>query len=239
MAHFSDLDISQTSKVSRVPGEFTDPLTGSLTGSLTGAKGLYRRFFKRAFDVVIVLLLALMVLPLLLVFGVLIRLDGGPAFYSQPRVGRNGRIFRFWKLRSMTVDADRRLAELLESDAAARAEWITTQKLKNDPRITPLGRVLRKTSLDELPQLWNVVRGDMSLVGPRPMMPNQTKLYPGHAYYSLRPGLTGFWQISDRNESSFASRAAFDADYSRRLSFLTDMLVLAATAWVVVRGTGY
>jgi lipopolysaccharide/colanic/teichoic acid biosynthesis glycosyltransferase len=231
MAHFSDLDISQTARNPRVSDE--------LAGPLATTPGLYRRFFKRGFDVAAVLLLALMVLPLLLVFGALIRLDGGPAFYSQPRVGRNGRIFRFWKLRTMTVDAERRLAELLDSDAAARAEWITTQKLKSDPRITPLGRILRKTSLDELPQLWNVFRGDMSLVGPRPMMPSQTKLYPGHAYYALRPGLTGFWQISDRNESSFASRAAFDTDYSRRLSFLTDMLVLAATAWVVVRGTGY
>ncbi len=230
MAHFSDLDISRTS---RAPSQVSDDFTGA------AAPGLYRRFFKRAFDIVAVLLLALMVLPLLVVFGTLIRLDGGPAFYSQPRVGRNGRIFRFWKLRTMTVDAERRLAELLEADAAARAEWITTQKLKSDPRITPLGRLLRKTSLDELPQLWNVLRGDMSLVGPRPMMPSQTKLYPGHAYYALRPGLTGFWQISDRNESSFASRAAFDTDYSRRLSFVTDMLVLAATAWVVVRGTGY
>jgi lipopolysaccharide/colanic/teichoic acid biosynthesis glycosyltransferase len=225
MAHFPDLDVARTSD------EFA--------GSLAAPAGLYRRCFKRAFDILMVLLLALIVLPAVLVFGLLIRLDGGPAFYSQLRVGRNGRVFRFWKLRTMNVDAERRLAVLLETDSAARAEWTTTQKLKNDPRITPLGRLLRKTSLDELPQLWNVLKGDMSLVGPRPMLPSQAPLYPGRAYYSLRPGLTGFWQISDRNETSFASRAAFDADYSRRLSFLTDMLVLLATAWVVVRGTGY
>ena len=95
----------------------------------------------------------------------------------------------------MVVDAERRLAEHLAGDPAARAEWDTTQKLKNDPRITPIGRLIRKSSLDELPQLWNVLRGDMSLVGPRPMMPDQTALYPGRAYYALRPGLTGFWQI--------------------------------------------
>ena len=225
MAHFSDLDII------RAREEFP--------GSLTAPAGLYRRFFKRALDVAMVLLLSLVVLPAVLVFGLMIRQDGGPALYSQPRVGRNGRIFRCWKLRTMQVDADRRLADLIAADPAAHAEWATRQKLKNDPRITPVGRLLRKTSLDELPQLWNVLKGDMSLVGPRPMLPDQTRLYPGRAYYSLRPGLTGFWQISERNETSFAGRAAFDTDYSRRLSFTTDMLVLLATAWVVVRGTGY
>ncbi|HYH45033.1 MAG TPA: sugar transferase [Thermoanaerobaculia bacterium] len=200
---------------------------------------MYRRFLKRGFDIAVVLLLMLMVVPVVLAFGLLIRRDGGPALYSQPRVGRGGRIFRCWKLRTMGVDADRRLAELIASDSSAHAEWATRQKLKNDPRITPIGRILRKTSLDELPQLWNVLKGDMSLVGPRPMLPDQTRLYPGRAYYSLRPGVTGFWQISDRNETSFASRASYDTAYSRRLSFVTDMLVLLATAWVVVRGTGY
>ena len=226
MAHFSDLEIDQT------PEEFA----GSRTNISTG---LYRRFLKRSFDIAVILLLMLMVVPLVLVFGLLIRRDGGPAFYSQPRVGHGGRIFRCWKLRTMGVDADRRLAEVIASNPTARAEWVTHQKLKNDPRITPIGRILRKTSLDELPQLWNVLKGDMSLVGPRPMLPDQTRLYPGQAYYSLRPGVTGFWQISDRNETSFASRASYDTAYSRRLSFGTDMLVLLATAWVVVRGTGY
>ena len=225
MAHFSDLEIA------RAPEEFT--------GARIAPTGLYRRFFKRAFDISLVLLLALMVLPLVVAFALMIRADGGPALYSQPRVGRGGRVFRFWKLRTMTVDADRRLADLLEVDPVARAEWMSSQKLKNDPRITPLGRILRKTSLDELPQLWNVLRGDMSLVGPRPMMPAQAPLYPGRAYYALRPGLTGFWQISDRNETSFAGRAAYDTAYSRRMSFMTDLMVLVATAWVVVRGTGY
>ena len=225
MAHFSDLDIA------RAPEEFA--------GTLSAPTGLYRRFFKRTLDVAFVLAVAVMVLPLVVAFALMIRADGGPALYSQPRVGRGGRVFRFWKLRTMTVDAEHRLAELLEADPAARAEWASTQKLKNDPRITPLGRILRKTSLDELPQLWNVLRGDMSLVGPRPMMPSQAPLYPGRAYYALRPGLTGFWQISDRNETSFAGRAAYDTAYSRRMSFMTDLMVIVATAWVVVRGTGY
>ena len=112
------------------------------------------------------------------------------------------------------------------------------QKLKDDPRVTRLGRLIRKTSLDELPQFLNVLKGDMSVVGPRPMMVDQKALYPGTAYYSLRPGITGFWQISVRNESSFAERARFDTDYLRKLSFGTDLAVLWRTVSVVLKGTG-
>jgi lipopolysaccharide/colanic/teichoic acid biosynthesis glycosyltransferase len=198
----------------------------------------YRRFLKRGFDVLAVLLAAPVVLPVILILGLLIARDGGPVLYSQARVGRGGRPFRLWKLRSMVVDAEKRLEEHLR-DPAARAEWAETQKLKRDPRITPVGRLIRKSSLDELPQLWNVLKGEMSLVGPRPMLPAQARLYPGEDYYELRPGLTGFWQISSRNETSFADRAGFDSDYARRLSLLTDILVLLATVRVVLRGTGY
>ena len=201
--------------------------------------GPYRRFLKRAFDAVAVVLAAPLVLPVILLFGLLVSRDGGPMFYFQDRIGQGGRVFRIWKLRSMVIDAERRLEEHLAGDPAARAEWAETQKLKSDPRITPVGRLIRKTSLDELPQLWNVLRGEMSLVGPRPMMPSQAKLYPGRAYYSLRPGLTGFWQISSRNETSFAGRATYDTEYARRLSLFTDVLVLLATIRVVLRGTGY
>ena len=167
------------------------------------------------------------------------RRDGGPAFYVQDRIGLDGRVFRLWKLRSMVIDADQRLAAHLAADPALRAEWDETQKLKRDPRITAVGRLLRKTSLDELPQLWNVLKGDMSLVGPRPMMPEQRALYPGRAYYQMRPGLTGPWQVSDRNEVSFAGRAEFDADYAGRMSLATDLGILFLTVWVVLRGTGY
>ena len=119
------------------------------------------------------------------------------------------------------------LEDYLGANPVARVEWDEHQKLKDDPRITAAGRLIRKTSLDELPQLWNILRGDMSLVGPRPMMPQQAELYPGRDYYLLRPGLTGFWQISDRNETSFAARAAYDTQYCRRVSLLTDILVLS------------
>jgi exopolysaccharide production protein ExoY len=155
----------------------------------TNSGGLYRRFAKRLFDILFVLLAAPVVLPLVAVLALVICRDGGPAFYVQPRVGRGGRLFRCWKLRSMVPNAEAELAAHLERHLEARQEWAVYQKLKDDPRITPIGRIIRKTSLDELPQFWNVLRGDMSLVGPRPMMLDQSPLYLGDAYFRLRPGL--------------------------------------------------
>ncbi len=205
---------------------------------ITNRHGVYRNFLKRMLDIVLVLLGAPFVLPLVLVLAVLVALEGGRPFYSQDRVGKGGRIYRMWKLRSMEVDADDRLAVYLASNPAAHAEWTHSQKLRQDPRITRLGRLLRRSSLDELPQLWNVLRGDMSLVGPRPMMPSQSVLYPGLAYFALRPGITGLWQVSSRNESSFSARASYDSEYDRTLSFASDFQILSATVRVVTRGTG-
>lgn len=204
-----------------------------------GDGGFYRRRVKRWIDVALILLAAPFILPLVLLLALLVRRDGGPAFYTQDRVGRGGKTFRLYKLRSMVTDADARLAAHLAADPDMRAEWAESQKLKNDPRITAVGRLLRKTSLDELPQLWNVFKGDMSLVGPRPMMPQQRPLYPGRAYYRMRPGLTGPWQVSDRNAGSFAGRAEYDTQYLRSMSPLTDLTILVLTFWVVLRGTGY
>jgi len=181
--------------------------------------------------------LGLLFLPLIAALVLIIRADGGKAFYSQPRLGRNGREFRLWKLRSMVVDADRCL-ELHLSDPAAREEWERTQKLRNDPRVTPIGRLIRKYSLDELPQLWNVLRGDMSLIGPRPMLPEQRVLYPGSACFRVRPGMTGLWQVSDRHVSSFAERARYDEQYVSELSLQLDLMILIKTIFVVFRGTG-
>ena len=244
MAHFTELERDQMTVV--YDGTWDQSSSSATRGSYTNGYtddietgGVYRRSLKRAFDILAILAAAPIVLPVVLILGLLARLDGGPAFYVQDRVGMGGRTFRLWKLRSMVVDAERRLEEYLVANPAARSEWNETQKLKNDPRITRVGRLLRKTSLDELPQLWNVFRGDMSLVGPRPMMPDQQELYPGKAYYTLRPGLTGFWQISDRNHSSFAGRAIFDNQYAERLSLLTDVAVLLQTVRTVLRGTGY
>lgn len=222
--------------------KFADPLTPPVLGGngsrFNTRRGLYRNFGKRIVDIVLVLMGAPFVLPVVLVLAFLVALDGGNPFYLQDRVGKGGRIYRIWKLRSMEPDADRRLAEHLASDPAARAEWDHCQKLRRDPRITRIGTVLRRFSLDELPQLWNVLRGDMSLVGPRPMMPSQRAIYPGHAYYALRPGVTGLWQVAARNESSFAARAGYDAEYDRTLSLAADLGLLAATVRVVTRGTG-
>ena len=201
--------------------------------------GIYRSGLKRVFDLAVVLLALPLILLTVGLFALLVARDGGNPFYTQSRVGRNGRIYRMWKLRSMVVGADAKLEDHLAANPNAREEWDSTQKLKSDPRITRFGRILRKSSMDELPQLWNVFIGDMSLVGPRPMMPSQQELYPGLAYYRLRPGITGPWQVSKRNESSFADRAHFDQDYDRTVSLFTDLGLLIRTVRVVLRATGY
>jgi lipopolysaccharide/colanic/teichoic acid biosynthesis glycosyltransferase len=201
-------------------------------------QGAYRRALKRVLDVALVLASAPVVLPLVLALAVVVRLDGGGAFYTQPRVGRGGRVFRIWKLRTMVPDAEARLRAMLATDPAAKEEWDSTQKLRNDPRITAAGSFLRRSSLDELPQLWNVLVGDMSLVGPRPMMPDQQALYPGEAYYLLRPGITGLWQTEGRNDTTFAARAGYDARYEARVTLVADLRILWRTVSVVLRGTG-
>ncbi len=199
---------------------------------------LYRRVLKRWVDVALVVLVAPFIVPVVLVLALVLKLTGHSPFFFQDRVGKDGRIFKLWKLRTMVPDADARLRAYLQSDANVRQEWETFQKLARDPRITEFGQFLRKSSLDELPQLWNVLVGDMSLVGPRPMMVDQQDLYPGSAYYALRPGLTGTWQISERNHSTFAQRAEFDAEYERSLTFIRDLKILLATVGVVLRATG-
>lgn len=201
--------------------------------------GPYRRMFKRALDVTAVLLAAPFVVPLVVGLAMAVRRDGASAFYTQERIGAGGRVFRMWKLRSMVADADARLESYLSENPGARHEWNRTQKLRHDPRITPLGEMLRRSSLDELPQLWNVLRGDMSLVGPRPMMTCQRDMYPGAAYFRLRPGITGHWQTAGRNATSFAARADFDQVYEENLSLATDLRILGRTVGVVLRGTGY
>lgn len=201
--------------------------------------GVYRDVLKRAADLTLLVLFSPLLVPFVLLLALAVRIKtGAQPFYSQTRVGRNGRNFTMWKLRTMVVDADARLAEYLEANPEARAEWDHHQKLTNDPRITRFGRLLRKTSLDELPQLWNVFLGEMSLVGPRPMMVKQKDMYPGMDYYDLRPGLTGLWQISERNETSFAQRAWFDCQYNRGLSPLNDAMILLGTFGAIFRGTG-
>lgn len=203
-------------------------------------RGVYRRHAKRVLDIAIVCLAAIPAWFLIAGFAlILVLFERTMPFYRQPRIGLNGRVFGMWKLRTMVPDADRVLDRYLAENPEARAEWDRDQKLKDDPRVTRLGRFLRRSSLDELPQLWNVLMGDMSIVGPRPMMCNQRGLYPGAEYYVMRPGITGFWQTSARNDSSFHERAGFDQAYFRELSLGTDLRVIWRTFSVVLRGTGH
>ena len=204
-------------------------------------KGFYARFGKRFLDVSIVLASLPIVLPLLLLSAVGNVVTGAPVFYSQQRVGRYGKPFRIWKLSTMHRDADRMLEQMLRDDPDRRQEWMTTQKLKEDPRITRFGAILRRTSIDEIPQLFNVLKGDMSLLGPRPMMLDQVEIYgPTLAIYlSLRPGISGKWQVSERNNAHFRRRAQIDAEYARELSFKSDMLLVAKTLRTLLRSTGY
>lgn len=203
-------------------------------------RSLYARAGKRLLDLALVFAALPVVLLVVGLCALCLWLEGGRPFYTQERLGRNGKRFRIVKLRTMVRDADARLAALLKSDPELRAEWDKTQKLKSDPRITPVGAFLRRSSLDELPQLWNVLRGDMSLVGPRPMMPDQLPLYGDASnYFAVLPGITGIWQVSVRNESSFAHRNTTDAEYRRGISFGLDLKLLLRTVGVVYRGTGY
>ncbi|SPJ28135.1 sugar transferase [Falsiruegeria mediterranea] len=213
-------------------------------GVEASAKGLgqstYALFGKRVLDVSLIVLTAPIWMLVIGICAIALMLEGGNPFYRQTRLGRGGRSFKMLKLRTMVMDADVQFDHLMKTDPALRHEWETTQKLKNDPRITRVGNILRKTSLDELPQLWNVLIGDMSLVGPRPMMPDQLPLYgPSGPYLSLRPGITGLWQVSARNEEVFSFRSRVDATYARSVSFRQDVVLLFKTLGVVARRTGY
>ena len=201
---------------------------------------LYRSA-KRSFDLLFAVLLLPALLPVIGVFWALVRSDGSPGLYMQLRVGRDGRTFRCWKLRTMHVDAEERLKALCDGDPEVAREWEVMQKLTDDPRITKLGAFLRATSLDELPQIFNVLTGDMSFVGPRPFMTCQETLYRaagGRAYYELRPGITGLWQVEGRGETSFCDRVTFDERYFQSLSLGTDARLVVRTSWVVLRKSG-
>jgi exopolysaccharide production protein ExoY len=179
----------------------------------------------------------LMLSPVLVAIAVLVwRTDGAPIFFGHYRVGLNGKLFRCLKFRSMARNSQQLLKELLESDPAAREEWQREHKLENDPRITSIGRFLRRTSLDELPQLINVLRGDMTLVGPRPITFEELRKYGKVRwhYLSVRPGITGLWQVSGRNNLSYDERVDLDREYVERRSIWKDLGILVKTVKVVV-----
>jgi lipopolysaccharide/colanic/teichoic acid biosynthesis glycosyltransferase len=196
---------------------------------------------KRALDLFGAAFGLVLLAPFFLIVAMMVRADGGPAFFAHQRVGRGGKLFGCLKFRSMVVDSQARLEALLANDPAARAEWDATRKLKNDPRITRIGRFLRSTSLDELPQLINVLRGEMSLVGPRPVQEAEIDRYYGASaahYMAVRPGITGLWQVSGRSETSYESRVALDVSYVSRPSLLADIAILLRTPLAVVSRRG-
>jgi len=201
-------------------------------------------FLKRTLDVVACSIFIIAFAPLIAFLIILVSLAGGPAFYSQKRIGRNGAMFPCFKFRTMVEDADRVLEQLLAEDAALRQEFQRFWKLKDDPRVTLVGKFLRRYSLDELPQIFNVLRGDMSLVGPRPRPVSEMQYFESvmpefnHAYLSVKPGLTGLWQISGRNHLTLEEKAELDARYARDWSVRGDFAIILATFPIVFSGDG-
>jgi len=201
----------------------------------------WSRRAKRALDLVGVVVGGLLISPLVLAIAIVIKLTSpGPVFYKQMRLGTEGRHFHCWKFRTMYPDAARILTELLQSDPGLREEWEKEHKLRKDPRITPIGRFLRKTSLDELPQLWNVLRGEMTLVGPRPIVDAEVPKYGEvyELYKRVGPGMTGLWQVSGRSETTYEERVLLDAYYVRNWSVWLDFITLARTVRILIFRVG-
>jgi lipopolysaccharide/colanic/teichoic acid biosynthesis glycosyltransferase len=195
---------------------------------------------KRGFDLIGATLLILLFSPLIIAIVAYAQVSGGSALFVHRRVGQGGIFFNCLKFRTMVPDADQVLQDLLDSDREIKEEWIRDHKLRDDPRVTRLGRFLRKSSLDELPQLWNVLRGEMSLVGPRPVVPEELRRYGKrvHTFLSARPGITGLWQISGRNDTDYRKRVALDVCYVHSRSLILDIYILLKTMPVVFARSG-
>ena len=223
---------------------------GITTHDLEGMLGLgvpqnllnrWVQWIKRSLDLSIILLGSTVIFPLGLIMALLVRLDSrGPIFYAQERVGVDGKSFKVWKFRTMVNNAEQVLQKYLADNADLKQEWLSAHKLKDDPRVTRIGKILRKLSLDELPQLWNVLIGEMSLVGPRPIPLNELDCYDRglNLYKQVRPGITGLWQVSGRNECSYADRMRYNEYYIRNWSIWLDIYILLRTVWVVLSQRG-
>jgi Undecaprenyl-phosphate galactose phosphotransferase WbaP len=218
------------------------PFDGAgLPARVIGPKLLDRCLVKRLFDASLASLLLVLASPLWVLIAVLIKLDSrGPVLYGHTRIGHNKKPFRAWKFRSMASNADEVLESYLRSHPVARREWEQTQKIKDDPRVTRVGKLLRKTSLDELPQIWNVLLGEMSLVGPRPIVNDEIPRYGDQfdLFVSVKPGLTGLWQVSGRNNTTYEERVQLDIHYVRHWSPWMDLGILLKTVPVVLLGHG-
>jgi len=208
---------------------------GTYSVTPTGAAVL-----KRLLDLVGAIALGLLFSPLMITIILLMRRDGSSVIYRHRRVGRSGKMFSCLKFRTMVPNADQVLRDLLASDPDLRAEWIHAHKLRNDPRVTRLGRFLRRTSLDELPQLLNVLRGEMSLVGPRPVVREELLRYGRNvaAYLAAKPGITGLWQVTGRNNTDYRRRVVLDTYYVRNQNLSLDLYILIKTTGVVLGGKG-
>jgi exopolysaccharide production protein ExoY len=198
------------------------------------------RHGKRSMDLLLALSLLALLAPLFLVIAAAVASDGGPILFRQERIGRGGKPFTCLKYRTMFPNAQQMLAAILDADPLARSEWENDFKLRNDPRVTWIGCLLRKFSFDELPQLINVVKGEMALVGPRPIVPDEISRYGAaiRFYYQCRPGITGLWQVNGRNDASYAERIRLDVEYACRMSVARDIAILAKTAVIVMFGQG-
>jgi len=216
-----------------------DGLLGFVTSIKLGM--LWNLGIKRLIDIFVVIIGGFLILPALLLVAFLVKLTSpGPVLYGHERLGRGGKPFYAWKFRSMASDANERLEKLLESNPDIKKEWEENRKLKNDPRITKLGKFLRRTSIDEFPQLINILKGEMSLVGPRPITEGEVEKY-GENFdwiFSVRPGLTGLWQVSGRSEKDYAARVSYDTYYLRSWSVWLDIWVIYKTFGAVVHGKG-
>jgi len=198
-------------------------------------------WIKRFMDISIVFFGSIIFSPLFFCIVILVKLSSpGPVLYSHERIGHKGQRFKAYKFRSMVIDADEKLKQLLAQDSSVREEWEKNQKIKNDPRITIIGRFLRKTSLDEIPQFINVIKGEMSLVGPRPIVDSEISKYGAdfQRIFSVKPGLTGLWQVSGRSDTKYADRVSFDTYYLQSWSVWLDLWIIFKTMGVIVKGSG-
>jgi len=199
------------------------------------------QFIKRVMDICLVILALPLLLLIFVILMILIRIDTpGPIIYTQKRIGKDGREFTIWKFRTMVINADQVLYEYLQKHPALQAEWNESQKIKSDPRVTAIGKILRRLSLDELPQFLNILHGEMSLVGPRPIVQEEIQYYRNkyHLYSKVKPGLTGLWQVSGRNDLDYTERVNLDEYYVRNWSVWMDIYILASTIKAVLTGKG-
>lgn len=212
------------------------------TGTNIRLKSIFFHSIKRTFDIIVALVGCLVLLPLMVVVKIcnLITGDLNPIFYKQKRIGKNGKFIYIYKFRSMIPNADEVLKEILEKSPERKKEWEENQKLENDPRITKIGSILRKTSLDEIPQMINILKGDMSLIGPRPLVEGELDSHNGNheLYESIRPGITGWWACNGRSATTYEERLKLEYYYVRNASLLLDIKCIVKTALVVIKKDG-